>query len=334
MPGHQSARLGRGASPTAPAARRGRRRDRRPSGRRSSRGSGRRVATGGRAHPPTAVRTWPVADRAAEVDDDQPARVAVPTPGDEVLGAVVARPTGSLAQVPLAAAEGGIGERAQQGLVERLELGIAGLRSGSGRGTSGDGPSGPRAGPRGPAGRRSGVSVATAAARAFAGRTRDAARGSSWFSMKRTSRGLVRVVGQEVEPHLFGALVHESVVEPLVVAVVEALLLQRPLQVPVRLGHEHGTRDATRARRRSRSASSRPAVAAPPRSPQVRVEDVVHHEHRHVAADTVALIGDRRAASRRLHRAVRPRRRSAARRLARRGSTGRDRARDAAPPPR
>ena len=46
----------------------------------------------------------------------------------------------------------------------------------------------PRAGPRARAARRSGSASSTAAARAFPGANVAAARGSSWFSMKRTSR--------------------------------------------------------------------------------------------------------------------------------------------------
>ena len=49
---------------------------------------------------------------------------------------------------------------------------------------------------------------------------------------------LVAGVGGQVPVHRLGALVDEPVVEALVVAVVEALLLERPLEVPVRLGDE------------------------------------------------------------------------------------------------
>ena len=69
--------------------------------------------------------------------------------------------------------------------------------------------------------------------------------------------------------HLFGALVHEPVVEALVVAVVEALLLERLLQVPVGLGDEDEVGVAALDGRDHR----RPVVVggrAPPRSPQVR----------------------------------------------------------------
>jgi len=228
--------------------------------------------------------------RVAEVDDDQPARVAVPTPGDEVLGAVVARPTGPLAQPPLAAAEGAIRKRAQQGLVEGFERGIAGFgweageehremdlpaleltfvhQAGAGLRERGDG--------RG----------------AFPRRFEHGR--SPWLVVvldEAHQVGLVRVAGQEVQPHLLGALVDEPVVQPLIVAEVEALLLERPLQVPVRLGHE----PEFRVRLVQRTDHRRPVVVGRPGAgafiPGTR-EDVVHHEHRHVAADTVALIGD------------------------------------------
>ena len=65
-----------------------------------------------------------------------------------------------------------------------------------------------------------------------------AARGSSWFSRKRTSCSWYAEVGVQVAAHRLGALVREPVVEALVVAVVEALLLERPLEIPVGLGDE------------------------------------------------------------------------------------------------
>ena len=47
---------------------------------------------------------------------------------------------------------------------------------------------------------------------------------------------LIVAIGAEVPAYLLGVLAHETVVEALVVAVVEALLLKRPLEVPVSLG--------------------------------------------------------------------------------------------------
>ncbi len=49
---------------------------------------------------------------------------------------------------------------------------------------------------------------------------------------------LVGGVGEQVQSYLLGVLVHQPVVEALVVAEVEALLLELPLQVPVGLGDE------------------------------------------------------------------------------------------------
>src|SRR5215470_19468916 len=56
---------------------------------------------------------------------------------------------------------------------------------------------------------------------------------------------LVLVVepGVEMLTHRPGVTLPEPVVEPLVVGVVESLLLQRPLQIPVDLGHEAEVRD-------------------------------------------------------------------------------------------
>ena len=48
----------------------------------------------------------------------------------------------------------------------------------------------------------------------------------------------------EVLAHRPGVPFAKPVVEPLVVGVVEALLLQRPFQIPIDLGHEAEARDA------------------------------------------------------------------------------------------
>ena len=53
---------------------------------------------------------------------------------------------------------------------------------------------------------------------------------------------LVGELRREVPDHLPCLVGRKTVIEPLVVAVVEALLLKRPLEVPVRLGHEHEPR--------------------------------------------------------------------------------------------
>src|SRR5262245_49097440 len=75
----------------------------------------------------------------------------------------------------------------------------------------------------------------------------------------------------------------QAVVEALVVGVVEALLLHVPFAVPIHLGHETEVRRLlAHAARRFRPEQWR---AYPP-SP---LEDIWQHQHRHVAADAVAL---------------------------------------------
>ena len=105
---------------------------------------------------------------------------------------------------------------------------------------------------------------------------------------------LVAEVGARGAPRTGAAsAVDEPVVEPLVVAEVEALLLQLPLHVPVRLGDEqHGP--GCRARTRPmhlRPELRRPAPARPARPRSARTRRL-SHQHRHVAADAVALVGD------------------------------------------
>lgn len=48
---------------------------------------------------------------------------------------------------------------------------------------------------------------------------------------------LIIEAGEEVLAHRAGVAVAQSVQEPLVVAVVEALLLQRPFEIPIDFGH-------------------------------------------------------------------------------------------------
>jgi hypothetical protein len=83
----------------------------------------------------------------------------------------------------------------------------------------------------------------------------------------------------------------DPVVEPLVVAEVEALLLKHPLRVPVGLGQQDGLRvPAAKA-----GDDGRPELLsrllAGPATPGLG-EDLVGHQHGHVAADSVALSGD------------------------------------------
>ena len=103
---------------------------------------------------------------------------------------------------------------------------------------------------------------------------------------------LVGRVPRQVPVHRGGVLVGEPVVEALVVAVVESLLLQRPLAIPVGLRDEDevgmDVLDDRDRRRPVLVSGPRPATCAPR-----ALEDVVHHQHRHVAAHAVALSGDR-----------------------------------------
>src|SRR5438477_4265950 len=108
---------------------------------------------------------------------------------------------------------------------------------------------------------------------------------------------LVLGVGEQMTAHGAGVLPAQSIVEPLVVCVVETLLLQRPLEIPVRLGHEHEvgvTRaDAGDRRRPERLIGWRRAVGGTRAiAPRAR-EDVRQDEHGHVAANAVTLVPDR-----------------------------------------
>ena len=135
---------------------------------------------------------------------------------------------------------------------------------------------------------------------------------------------LVAGVGGQVAADLVGALAREAVVEPLVVAGVEALLLERPLEIPVGLGEEEeaGMRLTDgRDHRRPVFLVRRRADARAPRP----LEDVVQHEHRHVAAHAVALLRDLEQRRDGRRRATRRRTRPAARRRARPGSRDRGR---------
>ena len=78
----------------------------------------------------------------------------------------------------------------------------------------------------------------------------------------------------------------QTVVQALVVGVVEALLLQRPFEVPVDLNHEEEAWGAlahppSRLRPEQRCPLARDAF-----------EDVGQDQHGHVATDAVALAGD------------------------------------------
>ena len=99
------------------------------------------------------------------------------------------------------------------------------------------------------------------------------------------------IAGLQVGTDAGHILADDPVVEPLVVAEVESLLLQRPLEVPVGLGDEHGLRVCAAQfgddGRPELLGRLRPGPAAPGLG-----EDLVDHQHGHVAADPVALRGD------------------------------------------
>ena len=103
-------------------------------------------------------------------------------------------------------------------------------------------------------------------------------------------------IRSQMGPHLAGRrTADEEVVQPLVVAGIEALVEQHRLEVPVGLGPEH----EVRADRSRRTDHRRPVAAASvgcrasrrtiaPRA----VEHVVEHQHRHVTAQPIAAIGE------------------------------------------
>src|SRR4029450_809457 len=94
-----------------------------------------------------------------------------------------------------------------------------------------------------------------------------------------------------MKTHLLGRTLQNSVVQSLVVAVIEALLLQRPLKIPISLGEEQ----ESRMRLADGGDHCRPIVrlwrgtdAITPGSGK----NVTHDQHRHIATDTVALLGN------------------------------------------
>ena len=113
--------------------------------------------------------------------------------------------------------------------------------------------------------------------------------GSAGFVVVLQEARELRLVGRrrpEVLAHRPGVPLAQPVVEALVVGVVEPLLLEGPLQVPVHLGHETEARSPfPHARYRHRPERRRlPAPGA--------LEHLGQGEHRHVAAHAVALAGD------------------------------------------
>ena len=97
---------------------------------------------------------------------------------------------------------------------------------------------------------------------------------------------LVIEIGVEVLADRPDVAVAQPIVQPLVVGVVESLLLQRPFEIPVDLGHEaEAGRLLAHARGGSRPEGLRAEAPRP-------LEHVGQHQHRHVAAHAVALSGD------------------------------------------
>ena len=224
----------------------------------------------------------------AEVDDHELAREgAPPTPADELPPRLVAVPPSPLGARPRALAEDVVSQEREQQLVERPQVVVDRLV--------------------GPAAEKDGQVHLPALELALVDEPRAGLAQCRDRGRARLRRGegrrrprlvvvldeadeppLVFEVGAEVPVHAVGALVHEAVVEPLVVAVVEALLLERPLQIPVRLGDEHeaGAIGLDRADQRGPVLVRRPRRRASTPRP---LEHVVRHEHRHVAAHAVAL---------------------------------------------
>ena len=96
-----------------------------------------------------------------------------------------------------------------------------------------------------------------------------------------------------MQTYALGVPVFHPVIEFLVVAVIKTLLLRFPLEVPVCLGDEPELPVPAFDRRDHR----RPVVVDRLYSctrPPGTLEDMVQHEHSHVAPDTVTLIGDLR----------------------------------------
>ena len=103
---------------------------------------------------------------------------------------------------------------------------------------------------------------------------------------------LVCRVGVQVGAHRADVALLQAVVQPFVVAVVEAQLLQVPLTVPVRLGDEPETRVLVARTAAMTSVQYVCSCGRPARSPHVARHDVVEHQHRHVTAHRVGVRRD------------------------------------------
>ena len=78
----------------------------------------------------------------------------------------------------------------------------------------------------------------------------------------------------------------QPIVQSLIIAIVEALLLQGPFQIPINLSLE-GEGWIGLAHRRRRRRPERLRADAP-----CALENLGQHQHRHVAADTIAFAGN------------------------------------------
>ncbi len=124
-------------------------------------------------------------------------------------------------------------------------------------------------------------------------------RGGPWLVvvLEEAHRAILKArVGHQVLAHRRGALGHQAIVEALVVGLVEAGLLQRPLHVPVDLRHEHelwvAALDGGDGLRPERIVLGRRPVGRPGAVAPGLLDDLRLQQHRHVAPDAVAAIGD------------------------------------------
>ncbi len=94
---------------------------------------------------------------------------------------------------------------------------------------------------------------------------------------------------QEMLTHRTGVMLAQAIVEALVVGVVEALLLECPFEVPVNLDAPHEIVDQAR---RSTNTLGRHRPEERRTLAPGAFEDFGQDQHRHIAADAVALAGD------------------------------------------
>ena len=102
---------------------------------------------------------------------------------------------------------------------------------------------------------------------------------------------LVSKISAQMEPDALGRVVFQAVVQALVIAEIEPLLLELPLEVPVSLGHEKevGVESLDGRDHFNPILRCRPLTGAVAPGP---FKNVVSQEHGHVAAHAVGLAGD------------------------------------------